>query len=100
MGIASRRRTSSMAFSVATVGPLCEVMDVEDVTNTEESKSSILIHCVMKSLPSTGAPAINSQRFRDERGGCQPEPERGFFLTSHRALVRAACSPMISALRV
>jgi hypothetical protein len=35
MGIASRRRTSSMAFSVATVGPLWDIMDVESVPNKE-----------------------------------------------------------------
>jgi len=42
-----------MAFSVATVGPLCEMMDVEGVTNKVYDENSILIHCLMNSLPFT-----------------------------------------------
>jgi len=46
-----------MAFSVATVGPLWDIMDVEGDIKEEYGKNSILIHCLMKSLTSTGGPA-------------------------------------------
>src|SRR5213594_1993889 len=66
IGTASRRRTSSMAFSVVTVGPLWDIVDVEGVIKEKYGKNSILIHCLMKSLPSTGDLQANRQRCRVE----------------------------------
>jgi hypothetical protein len=37
MGTASRRKTSSIALSVATVGPLGAAMDMESVINMENA---------------------------------------------------------------
>jgi len=42
-----------MAFNVATVGPLRDIMGVEGVTDKGYGKDSILIHCLMKSLSFT-----------------------------------------------
>src|SRR3990170_6031428 len=50
MGAASRRRTSSTAFNVATVGPLSAVIEAGGVIHEEHVQTSISTHCLMKSL--------------------------------------------------
>lgn len=39
-----------MAFSVATVGPFGAMIEVEGVINDKYVETTILIHCLMKSL--------------------------------------------------